>query len=199
MQLSCYIEGMQRKTFSDMNCSIARALDEIGEWWSLLIVRECVFGTDRFDQFQERLGIARNILTTRLKRLIDIGVIEKISLGENGRREGYRLTTKGEDLFSVLVALQQWGDKWAVGEDGPPIRMVEHETGKLLGPVGPTSSTGRLLDFREVRLEMGPGAGPSTAKRIADRNLAILGTVDQASDPDNSAIERSKADVAHVL
>jgi DNA-binding HxlR family transcriptional regulator len=178
---------MQRKTFSEMNCSIARALDEIGEWWSLLIVRECVLGTTRFEQFQERLGIARNILTIRLKRLIEIGVIEKVSLEEKGRREGYRLTVKGEDLFPVLVSLQQWGDKWAAGEKGPPIHMVEQETGRLLGPVGPISSTGRVLGFRDIRLEIGPGGEPSTAKRIADRNHVILGTVDQASEPDGSA------------
>ena len=177
---------MQRKPFSEMNCSIARALDEIGEWWSLLIVRECVLGTTRFDQFEDRLGIARNTLTTRLKRLIEIGVIEKFCLEENGRRTGYRLTVKGEDLFPVLVSLQQWGDKWAVGEKGPPVHMVEHETGRLLGPAGPMSSTGHVLGFRDIRLEIGPGGGHSTEKRIADRNHVILGIVDQATGPDGS-------------
>ncbi|MFK3968174.1 winged helix-turn-helix transcriptional regulator [Ensifer adhaerens] len=190
---SRYIAGMQRKAFSEMNCSIARALDEVGEWWSLLIIRECFFGTTRFDQFQERLGIARNILTTRLRRLIANGVVERVSLEEHGRREGYRLTAKGEELFPVLVSLQQWGDKWAVGEKGPPIRIVEHETDSLLGPVGPISSTGRIISFRDVRLEMGPGGGPSTAKRIADRNLAILGVADGASTADKSVELDSKS------
>ncbi|OWW22899.1 HxlR family transcriptional regulator [Noviherbaspirillum denitrificans] len=158
-----------------MNCSIARALDQIGEWWSLLIVRECTFGTTRFDQFQERLGIARNILTNRLKRLIDVGILEKVALGENDRRAGYRLTQKGEELFPVLVALLQWGDKWGMSLDGPPIRLVEHATGEPLAAVGPYSSSGRLLGIRDVRMEVGPGGTPSTEAVVAARNLAILG------------------------
>lgn len=179
---------MQRKTFDNMNCSIARALDQIGEWWSLLIVRECMLGTTRFDQFQERLGIARNILTNRLKRLMDVGILEKVALGDNERRSGYRLTAKGEELFPVLVALLQWGDKWGMGGEGPPIRLLEHETGEVLGPVGPYSSSGRLLGLRDVRMETGPGGTPSTAEVVAARNLAILG-IDggQASTPVESA------------
>ncbi|TFW08518.1 transcriptional regulator [Oxalobacteraceae bacterium OM1] len=168
---------MQRKSFNDMNCSIAKALDQIGEWWSLLIVRECTLGTTRFDQFQERLGIARNILTNRLKRLIDVGILEKVvAEGETERRAGYRLTPKGEDLYPVLVALLQWGDKWATGENGAPIRLVEHRTGKPLPPVGPLSSEGGVLSFRDVRMEAGPGATESTADVVAARNLAVLGS-----------------------
>jgi len=169
---------MERKTFANMNCSIARSLDEIGEWWSLLIVRECAMGTSRFDQFQERLGIARNILTNRLKRLVDVGVLEKVA-SENERRAAYRLTTKGEELFPVLVALYQWGDKWAIGPNGPPLRIVEHLTGRLIDPVGPLSASGQLLGIRDVRLEAGPGATSHTVERIAARNLAILGVSEE--------------------
>ena len=185
---------MQRKTFDNMNCSIARALDQIGEWWSLLIVRECMLGTTRFDQFQERLGIARNILTNRLKRLIDVGILEKIAIGENERRVGYRLTAKGEDLFPVLVALLQWGDTWGMGGEGPPIRLLEHDTDEPLGPVGPYSSSGRLLGIRDVRMEPGPGGTRSTAAIVAARNLAILGSGgEQASPPDAPS---AQADIA---
>lgn len=166
---------MERKTFNGMNCSIARALDQVGEWWSLLIIRECTLGTTRFDQFQERLGIARNILTSRLKRLVELEIVEKVALGDTERRSGYRLTRKGEELFPVLIALSQWGDKWGMSENGAPIRFVEHETGQPLGPVGPLSSDGRLLGLRDVRLETGPGGTASTAARVAARNLAILG------------------------
>lgn len=168
---------MQRKSFHDMNCSIARALDQIGEWWSLLIVRECTLGTTRFDQFQERLGIARNILTNRLKRLVEIGILEKVA-EENERRAEYRLTAKGEDLFPVLVALLQWGDKWAPGERGAPICLLEHRTGKPLRPVGPASAGGRPLGFRDVRMAPGPGAADSTAAVVAARNRTILGIDD---------------------
>jgi len=166
---------MKRKTFSDMNCSVARALDQIGEWWSLLIVRECTFGTTRFDQFQERLGIARNILAGRLKRLVEVGILERVALGDGERAAGYRLTQKGEDLFPVLVALLQWGDKWGLAENGPPVKLVEHGSGKALGPVGPASSSGRPLGLRDVRFEPGPGATSSTEAMVAARNRAVLG------------------------
>ena len=166
---------MQRKTFDGMNCSIARALDQVGEWWSLLIIRECTLGTTRFDEFQDRLGIARNILTNRLKRLTELGILEKSALGENERRQGYTLTPKGEELFPVLMALLQWGDKWAAGEDGPSVRFVERDSGKPLGAAGPQSAGGYTLGIRDVRMEPGPGATDSTKARINARNLAVLG------------------------
>ena len=87
---------MYRKTFDGMNCSVARALDEVGEWWSLLIVRECTLGTTRFDDFQRRLGIARNVLTARLNSLAEHGVLEKVLAEGSERRSEYRLTDKGE-------------------------------------------------------------------------------------------------------
>jgi DNA-binding HxlR family transcriptional regulator len=167
---------MQRKPFDGMNCSIARSLDQVGEWWSLLIIRECMLGTTRFDEFQERLGIARNILTSRLNRLTELGILEKSPL--EGRRLGYRLTPKGEELFPVLMALLQWGDKWAPGPHGGSVRYVERDTGKTLEPVGPRAADGRLLGYRDVRMMPGPGATESTHARIAARNLAILGEND---------------------
>lgn len=170
---------MERKTFNGMNCSIAGALDQIGEWWSLLIIRECTLGTTRFDEFQDRLGIARNILTSRLKRLTELGILEKSALGENERRQGYWLTPKGEDLYPVLVALLQWGDKWAAGENGPSIRLVDKETGKAIGPVGPLSADGRVLGFRDLRMEPGPGATERTVSSVASRNQAVLGSGDE--------------------
>lgn len=167
---------MQRKTFDGMNCSIARALDQVGEWWSLLIIRECTLGTTRFDEFQDRLGIARNILTNRLKRLTELGILEKSALAEHERRQGYRLTPKGDELFPVLVALLQWGDKWAPGEHGPSVRLVERASGKALSAAGPLAADGRPLGYRDLRMEPGPGATDSTKARIDARNLAVLGT-----------------------
>jgi DNA-binding HxlR family transcriptional regulator len=166
---------MQRKTFDGMNCSIARALDQIGEWWSLLIIRECTLGTTRFDEFQERLGIARNILTSRLNRLTELGILEKSALEGQERRQGYRLTPKGEDLFPVLVALLQWGDKWTPGPHGGSVRYVDLASGKALAPVVPRADDGRVLGFRDVRMLPGPGATESTLARIDARNHAVLG------------------------
>lgn len=179
---------MKRKDFSEMNCSIAKALDQIGEWWSLLIVRECTFGTTRFDQFQERLGIARNILASRLKRLVEVGILEKFALGGSERASGYRLTQKGEELFPVLVALLQWGDKWGSADSCPSLKLVEHASGEAVGPVGPVAPSGKVLGLREVRLEPGPGATARTEAALAARNRAILGIEPQVHH-DETAVQ----------
>ncbi|WP_336598137.1 helix-turn-helix domain-containing protein [Paraburkholderia bengalensis] len=96
-----------------MNCSIAKALDQVGEWWSLLIIRECSQGAARFDEIQSELGIARNILTNRLERLVQLGILERFSINNRTNTDGYRLTEKGEDLYPVLIALMQWGGSLA--------------------------------------------------------------------------------------
>jgi DNA-binding HxlR family transcriptional regulator len=174
---------MYRKTFEGMNCSIARALDQIGEWWTLLIIRECTLGTARFDEFQRRLGIARNVLTDRLKHLAEQGILEKIPLGENERFFQYRLTVKGEELYPVLVALLQWGDRWIDTRPGAPVKLVDDRTGKAVERVCLRSASGRVLGISDVRLEAGPGATDATRTTIAARNRAILG---------DKAVKRSK-------
>jgi len=163
---------MYRKTFDGMNCSIARALDQVGEWWSLLIVRECTLGATRFDDFQRRLGIARNVLTARLNHLVEHGVLDKVLAEGSERRNEYRLTEKGEALYPLLVALMQWGDQWSGHE--APLRLVEHGSGKPVEPVGLRVGA-RTLGLREVRLEPGPGATAKTIETIKARNRAILG------------------------
>jgi len=164
---------MYRKTFDGMNCSIARALDEVGEWWSLLIVRECTLGTTRFDDFQRHLGIARNVLTARLNSLVEHGVLEKVLTEGSERRSEYRLTEKGEALYPALVALIQWGDRWCGHK--APLHVVEHATGLPVEPVGLRVGK-RSLGLHDVRLEPGPGATPRTKEVIEARNRAILGT-----------------------
>jgi DNA-binding HxlR family transcriptional regulator len=163
---------MHRKTFEGMNCSIARALEQVGEWWTLLIVRECTLGTTRFDDFQRNLGIARNVLTARLNSLVEHGVLEKAVVEGNERRTEYLLTEKGEALYPVLVALIQWGDQWCGHK--APLRLVEHRTGKAVEALGPRAG-GRTLGLRDIRLEPGPGATAKTADVVKRRNSAILG------------------------
>jgi DNA-binding HxlR family transcriptional regulator len=177
---------MQRKSFCGMNCSIARALEEVGEWWSLLIVRECTQGSHRFDEFQKELGIARNVLTSRLARLIEVGVLEKFPLAERANTDGYRLTPKGEELYPVLVALHQWGDKWLAPEGKPRVHFVDNAAGELVAPVAVRSASGQPLSFRDVRFVEGPGAKDTTRAVIADRNKRVLGLAEA---------ERKKADI----
>ena len=101
-----------RQRLQDDPCSVARALSDVGDWWSLLIVRQAMYGTRRYSDFRDQLGIARNILVDRLAKLVDNGIFKKVDVGAHGQRYEYRLTDKGKDLFTVLVALRQWGDRW---------------------------------------------------------------------------------------
>ena len=149
-----------------MRCSIARSLDLVGEWWTMLVVREAFMGTTRFDAFQRNLGIAPNILSARLKRLVASGVLQRMPAG-GARRQEYRLTEKGRDLFPVLVALLQWGDRWLAGPDGPPVRLLDRAAG-LPVAVGVRSSDGRTLRPDDIRLVPGPGACGVNHRRLAD-------------------------------
>jgi DNA-binding HxlR family transcriptional regulator len=116
---------VKRKSFGDMDCAIAKALDIIGEWWSILIVREAFWGTRRFGDFEARLGIARNILTARLSTLVEHGVLQRVpSLGGSKYLE-YELTEKGQALAPVLIALSVWGNKWVLGREVTPQQILE--------------------------------------------------------------------------
>lgn len=150
-----------RKRFHDRNCSVARALDLLGEWWTMLIIREAFFGARRFEDFQKRLGIARNILTSRLRRLTEQGVLERVPAKEGGRRKVYRLTDMGRELLPVLIALMQWGDRWITGPGREPLRVVERRTGRDLPRIALRGSDGAPLALRDLLTLPGPGAEPA--------------------------------------
>lgn len=139
-----------------MHCSVAQCLEVVGEWWSLLIVRDVFLGVTRFDQLQERLGISRNILQQRLNRLVDAEVLQKVPYSEHPPRYDYRLTGKGRDLWPVLTAMRQWGDKYAA-PDGPPLHVVHKSCGRVSQAVMTCSSCGERLTARDVRVVPGPG------------------------------------------
>jgi len=141
---------MARKRFDDSNCSVARALNEVGDWWSLLIVLHAMYGTRRFVDFQQQLGIAKNILCDRLARLVDNDVLRKVDVGEHGSRFEYRLTEKGRDLFPVVVALRQWGDKWNPAPDGQALDLRDRDTGQPVQPVTVRNAEGQPLSIRDV-------------------------------------------------
>lgn len=141
---------MSKKRFENDPCSVARALDDVGDWWSLLIVRQAMYGTRRFVDFQKELGIARNILGARLSKLVDNQVLKKVDVGESGQRYEYRLTAKGRDLFTVLVALRQWGDRWNRAEDDPPLRLVDRRLKQPLQPVKALDAEGREVTLLDV-------------------------------------------------
>lgn len=148
---------MLRRTYENQDCSIARALETIGERWTLLILRDAFLGTRRFDDFQKSLGIARNVLTVRLKSLVDAGLLERRRYQERPERYEYRLTEKGRDLYPVLLALMQWGDKYTAGDAGPPVLLVHEPCGHHTEPQFVCSHCGEPIDPREMRPEPGPG------------------------------------------
>jgi DNA-binding HxlR family transcriptional regulator len=166
---------VRKKRFDGMNCTIARSLDQVGDWWTLLIVREATQGTTRFDEFQSELGIARNILTARLARLVELEILERFPLVDRANTDGYRLTRKGEELYPVLVSLMQWGDKWTVAKGKAPMKLVHADSGKTIERLTVHGPDGEPLSFRQVRFAPGPGATASTREVIEQRNLKVLG------------------------
>src|SRR3989344_4206450 len=142
---------MRRTSFSDMSCSIARCLEQVGDWWTLLIVREAFFGTRRFGEFQSHLGIAPNVLSARLHGLVQHGILQAVAQSENGRVLDYRLTDKGRDLFPIVIAMLQWGDRHAPAPEGPPVQIVDRENGRPIAALQGRSDDGRVLQARGVR------------------------------------------------
>lgn len=118
--------------YSAENCSIRRTLDIVGEKWTLLVLREAFYGARRFADFHRALGCARNILSARLKTLVDEGILAQEPYREPGSRSRfeYRLTGKGLELFPALVALMQWGDRWTADPDGPPVQVRHRSCGQ---------------------------------------------------------------------
>lgn len=148
---------MRRTSFEHFDCSIARTVELIGEWWTPLILREVFFGRRRFEEIQEDLGIARNVLAARLRRLVDEGILFRHDYGRAGTRYEYRLTERGLDLYRVLFALMQWGDRWLAEGEGPPTRAVHTPCGHDADPELTCSHCGAPLDPATLELRPGPG------------------------------------------
>ena len=152
-----------------MTCSVAHCLDVVGEWWSLLIVRDAFLGVTRFDDFQARLGISRNILTQRLNHLVENDVLKRVAYSDHPPRSEYRLTAKGRDLWHVVTAMRQWGDQWAA-PGGPPVQTRHTACGHVVTAVPACSHCGEPLDARAVTAVPGPGA----AEGAFDRTRLVL-------------------------
>jgi DNA-binding HxlR family transcriptional regulator len=156
---------MRRTSFAHMNCSIAAALDVIGDPWTLLILRDAMYGVRRFDDFQSNLGIARNVLTARLKTLVEAGVFRRIAYQQRPQRYEYRLSDKGAALFPVIVGLKEWGDRFgAAAQDGRPMELENVATGRRIEPALVDGPSGHRLDLSSVRAVAGEGASPETRR-----------------------------------
>ncbi len=140
-----------------MNCSIAQSLEVIGEWWTPLILRDAFMGVRRFEQFQTRLGIARNVLASRLGSLVEHGILEEVQYQDRPVRFEYVLTSKGAELWTVLTMLRQWGDKW-LAPTGAPVEAVHQTCEHVSHATLHCSACGEPLTSNDVTLRHGPGA-----------------------------------------
>jgi DNA-binding HxlR family transcriptional regulator len=154
---------MRRTSFRRWPCSIARSVDLLGDWWTPLVLREAFFGTRRFEQFQSRLGIGRNVLAERLRRLVREGLFERRKYQDRPARYEYHLSEKGSDFVGVLVAIMRWGDRWLDGGKGPPVRLRHKRCGSLMHADLVCSECRERLAADQLGIELGPGFPRSQA------------------------------------
>jgi DNA-binding HxlR family transcriptional regulator len=146
---------MLKRDYEGQNCSIARALEIVGERWTLLIVRDCILGLRRFEELHQSLGVARNVLTDRLNRLVEEGILERVRYSERPERYEYRLTGKGRDLELALAGLRQWGDRY-LSERPPRITRRKSDKKPVVAAFVPASA--EVVSPDEVESVPGPGA-----------------------------------------
>jgi DNA-binding HxlR family transcriptional regulator len=165
--------SMRWDSVGDLNCSVARTLAIVGERWTMLILRDAFLGHRRFDEFQAGTGIARNILSSRLRELVANGILERVKAeGEVGRIE-YRLTKKGIDLYPVVVAMLKWGDTWLVDEHGPPLTLIHRTCGARTTPVMVCPQCGQHIAARDmVAIPRRPAHHARRAARSSNRQAS---------------------------
>jgi DNA-binding HxlR family transcriptional regulator len=143
---------MRRTRFDEWPCPIARVTDLVGDWWTPLVMRQAFYGSRRYDEFVETLGIPRPVLSKRLARLVDEGFLEKRRYEEHPPRYEYRLTDKGRAFWDVLAAMWRFGIDWEWSEDDPPFVLRNRETGAEIRPMVVDEVSGEPLDVRQIRL-----------------------------------------------
>jgi DNA-binding HxlR family transcriptional regulator len=156
---------MEQTSSGNSQCPIARSLDRVGEWWSILIIRDAVYGLKRFDEFQKSLDIAPNMLTRRLNGLVKDGILERQRYSDKPPRYEYVLTDKGRDFRPVLVALLAWGNKHFAPE-GASVLLADKETGAIAEPIVVDRLTGRRIPGGGFSLVPGPAAGERMRQRL---------------------------------
>jgi DNA-binding HxlR family transcriptional regulator len=158
---------MRKTHLGEWPCSVAQTFDVFGDWWIPLIMREVFYGVRRFDDFQRRLDIGRNVLTTRLNHLVDEGILERVPYQERPTRYEYRLTDKGRASVNIVFAAMRWGDDW-LADHGPPAVLRDRRTGAEVRPLVIDEHTGEPIDPRQVTIEPGPGFPGEFRGRTAD-------------------------------
>jgi DNA-binding HxlR family transcriptional regulator len=173
---------MERTSFAQMRCSLARGLDLIGDWWSPLILRDLFLGVTRFDELVEDLGISRNLLTRRLRALLASRIIDRVAYQRRPVRYEYRLTEAGRDLVPVLMALMAWGDRWAAPKEGRPIMFRHGRCGCEFTPRVTCSECGQPLDVHDLIALPGPGGAARRGTKVVARKLLAAGRERSATE-----------------
>lgn len=145
-----------RSRYDDPDCGIAQALALLGDAWTILIIRNAFFGTRRFADFQQQLGISRNVLSERLRHLVENEILERVDAGVHGERFEYRLTGKGDALLPVLTTLREWADDWVFGEGNVPLVMHDRASDRPIPRLVVRDADGREVGRREIRAKSGP-------------------------------------------
>jgi len=153
---------MSKNSFVEMNCPIAQTLEQVGEWWTFVILRNAFCGMSRFQDFQRHLGISTSILARRLEKLVENGILLRQPSAEDARIVHYRLTEKGRALAPILAAMSLWGEQWAPNPNGPRLTMVEKATGLPVAGVSIRAADGRELQAEQIETVAGPGADDKT-------------------------------------
>lgn len=146
---------MQRTKFDHMNCSIARTINIIGEWWTPLILRDVFYGVRRFDLLRRQLGISRKVLTDRLNTLVENKILDRVQYQQHPQRFEYQLTEQGKELFPIIVLLMTWGNKWVYENSEPPLQLADRETGEVLRPLLISATNGQEIRYENAQFQPG--------------------------------------------
>jgi len=163
---------MSWQNVGDMPCSVARSLAVLGDRWTLLIIRSAFLRVRRFADLQAQLGIPKHVLSVRLNRLVEDGVLQRVPYQDAPPRYEYKLTGKGRDLYPVIIMLTAWGDKWLDGGHGAPLLYRHKACGEIFTPVPACSACGEPVGAHDVTLEAGPGLAAHAARRAAAQEPA---------------------------
>jgi DNA-binding HxlR family transcriptional regulator len=178
---------MQRKSFGKMSCPIARSLERVGEWWSMLVMRDALHGLKRFDEFRESLGIAPNMLTRRLNALVEAGLLERRRYSKHPPRYEYVPTARGRDFRPVLLSLAAWGNRHFAPE-GASVVLLDADTGAVADPILIDRLTGRPITDTNHVTAPGPAASARTHARYAK---AARATTSEPTRPRQAAAKRA--------
>lgn len=157
---------VKQSRLANKECSMARAMEVVGDRWSILILREAYYGVKRFDEFEYYVGVAPNILSARLKKFVDAGIMTRVPLPEHAGRYEYVLTEKGRDFFPAYLALKKWGDDWLAEPAGPQVVFRERLAGHPIEYPELRASSGKPLRLEDVEIVAGAGAVPFNRRRF---------------------------------